>query len=98
MTRTFEIQNVKCVRCAETLIKELSNNFSEVKISLDVEPRQITLELEDSQIEQLILKLRKLGYPLSTDKLNTFQTIITTAKSFVSCAVSKIENSKNKRK
>ncbi len=98
MERTFEIQNVKCEGCAGTLVKELSNDFSKVTVNLDVEPRQVTLELEDSQLEQLILKLRNLGYPLTTDKLNTFQTMRTTTKSFISCATGKIDNIKEENK
>ncbi len=94
MIRTFEVQNVKCKGCANTLVDGLSNDFSNVAIDLSVKPRKITLELEDSQLEKLILKLRSLGYPLVTDDLTTFQTVITTAKSFVSCAIGKIEGKK----
>ncbi len=95
MIRTFEVQNVKCGGCAGTLMKELSKDFSQVQVNLDVEPRQITLDIEESQLEKLILKLRSLGYPLTTDNLTTFQTVSTTAKSFVSCAIGKIDNIKS---
>ena len=94
MKRTFEVQNVKCQGCAGTLTKELSKNFTNVKVNLDVEPRKVTLDIEESQLEDLILKLRNLGYPLITDELSTFQTVTTTAKNFVSCAIGKIDNIK----
>ena len=97
MKQTFEVQNVKCGGCAGTLIKELSKDFTDVKVNLDVEPRKVTLNIEESQLEDLMLKLRNLGYPLITDKLSTLQTVTTTAKSFVSCAIGKIDNIKEEK-
>ncbi|MBD3789590.1 MAG: heavy-metal-associated domain-containing protein [Campylobacterales bacterium] len=95
MKQTFEIRNVKCGGCAATLKKELAKEFGEIEVNLEVEPRQITLEIEDEKIESLKFKLRSLGYPLTSDTLTTFQNIGTTAKSFVSCAIGKMENDKS---
>jgi copper chaperone CopZ len=97
MIQTLEVQNVKCQGCAGTLTKSLLEAFGEVTVNLDVEPREITLDIEDERMQDLKLALRKLGYPLSTDELSTFQTASTTAKSFVSCAISKIDNSLEKK-
>lgn len=91
MQQTFEVLNVKCGGCANTLIKSLADDFGEVKVDLECEPRKITLNVEDDQMEKLKLKLRSLGYPLTTDELNTLQTVTTTAKSFVSCAIGKMD-------
>jgi copper chaperone CopZ len=91
MKKTFQVKNVKCGGCAGTLTKALSDAFGEVDVNLEVEPREITLEIEDNQLEVLKLALRKLGYPLCTDNLTQFQTVTTTAKSFVSCAIGKMD-------
>jgi hypothetical protein len=56
---------------------------------LEVNPRKITLDIEEERIDELKLKLRSLGYPLTTDELSGFNKVATTAKSFVSCAVGK---------
>ena len=96
MIKTLSVHNVKCEGCAGTLTKSLLDAFGEVTVNLDVEPREITLDIEDDKIEDLKLALRKLGYPLTDDKLSTFQTASTTAKSFVSCAIGKIDNSLEK--
>ena len=93
MKQTFKVNNVKCSGCSGTLIKSLKENFGEVIVNLEVEPREITLDIENDKIEDLKLKLRSLGYPFTTDELTTFQTVSTTAKSFVSCAVGKIKHS-----
>ncbi len=90
--RTLEVLNVKCGGCAGTLKKALLSKFGEMEVDLEVTPRKITLDIEESQLEDLKLALRKLGYPLVSDNLNTFQSVSTTAKSFVSCAIGKIDN------
>lgn len=94
MKQTFEVKNVKCGGCANTLKKSLLEDFGEVEVDLEVEPRKITLEIAEEKMEALKLKLRSLGYPLMSDNLNTFQTVGTTAKSFVSCAIGKMDEKK----
>lgn len=91
MQQTFEVLNVKCGGCANTLIKSLADDFGEVNVDLECEPRKITLNIEEYQIEKLKLILRDLGYPLTTDELSTMQTFTTSAKSFVSCAIGKMD-------
>ena len=96
MKQTFEVYNVKCGGCANTLIKSLKDEFGEVVVDLEVNPRKITLDIEDDRIETLKLKLRNLGYPFSTDELSGFEKAATTAKSFVSCAIGKFDVAINK--
>jgi copper chaperone CopZ len=90
--QTFQVLNVKCGGCANTLKKSLLEEFGEVEVNLEVMPREITLKIEENQIESLKSKLKTLGYPLSSDELNTIEKITTTAKSFVSCAIGKMDN------
>lgn len=89
MQQIFEVQNVKCGGCANTLITALKEEFGDVTVDLEVNPRKITLDIEDNKKEDLKLKLRSLGYPLTSDELSCFDKAATTAKSFVSCAVGK---------
>lgn len=89
MQQIFEVQNVKCGGCANTLITALKEEFGDVTVDLEVNPRKITLDIEDNKKENLKLKLRSLGYPLTSDELSGFDKAATTAKSFVSCAVGK---------
>lgn len=89
MKQTLEVHNVKCGGCANTLINSLKEEFGEVTVDLEVHPRKISLDIEDSKLEELKLKLRGLGYPLTSDELSGFDKAATTAKSFVSCAVGK---------
>lgn len=90
MKQTFEVLNVKCGGCANTLKTALQKEFGEVEVDLEIEPRRITLDVEDSDIPELRKKLIKLGYPMSDEDLSKIKEFSTTAKSFVSCAVGKM--------
>ncbi len=90
MLQTFEVLNVKCGGCANTLTKSLSKEFGEVTVDLEAEPRKITLDIDEGRMEELKVALRGLGYPLVSDELNTIDSIKASAKSFVSCAIGKM--------
>ncbi len=90
MKQTFEVINVKCGGCANTLKNALKKDFGEVEVNLDIEPRQITLDIEENSLPALRKKLKSLGYPMSDEDLSTIEGFSTTAKSFVSCAVGKM--------
>ena len=91
MKKIFQVENVKCGGCAATLKKKLEPLFGEIEVNLEKEPREITLEIAADQIETLQAELRSLGYPLSTDELGFIDNTTAKVKSFVSCAVGKIE-------
>ena len=92
MQRTYQVENVKCGGCASTLKSKLRETFGKVEVNLETMPREITLELEEEHLQELRTALRGLGYPMSDEKLNLFETGSTKAKSFVSCAVGKVDN------
>ncbi len=91
MLQTFEIENVKCSGCAHTLKSKLKDEFGAVEVNLDIFPRQITLDIDESRVPMLGEALKKIGYPMSSDELGIIDGITTKAKSFVSCAIGKIE-------
>lgn len=89
--QTFEVLNVKCEGCAATLKKKLFEEFGRVEVDLEKEPRQITLEIADEQIDVLRGALKKMGYPMASEKMGFVEANSAKAKSFVSCAIGKIE-------
>ena len=90
MQQTFEVLNVKCGGCANTLTTKLAEEFGEVAVNLEVEPRQITLDIQEANIPALREALKGLGYPMSDEDLSAVEGFTTSAKSFVSCAVGKM--------
>jgi len=92
MKQTYEVENVKCGGCANTLKSKLKSTFGDVEVDLEVMPRKITLDIEETQFQDLKTQLRNLGYPLTTDDLSTLQNVGAKAKSFVSCAIGKMDS------
>ncbi len=93
MVREFKVLNVKCAGCAGTVKKALKEEFGKVDVNLEVEPRIITLVTDKNfNEENLRKKMKKLGYPFEDEELGTFEEIGTKAKSFVSCAIGKMDS------
>ncbi len=90
MKRVFEVMNVKCGGCANTLKTKLEPIFGPVEVDLEMMPRKITVQIDDEQIDELRVQLRKLGYPMVDEDLGIFEAGTAKAKSFVSCAVGKM--------
>ena len=92
MKQTFEVINVKCGGCASTLTEKLKDEFGTVEVNLEVEPRQITVDIEENQLDDLAATLKKLGYPLVSEEMGFVDSTAAKAKSFVSCAVGKMNS------
>ena len=88
--QSFEVLNVKCGGCANTLTSSLEKEFGLIEVDLEVEPRVITLDIEEENIPQLRVELKRLGYPMSDEDLTKFDAFSTNAKSYVSCAIGKM--------
>ncbi len=89
---SFEVLNVKCGGCASTLKKKLKPLFGEVEVDLDVMPRKITLDIKEEDIPALAKELKALGYPLLGEDMSSLEEVKAKAKSFVSCAIGKMDS------
>ena len=88
MTTEIVIENLKCGGCAATIKKGLLSleNISEVSVDVENSIVSVTSKIENLKI--IKEKLSKLGYPEMGDK----NTVLHKAKSFVSCAVGRIDS------
>ncbi len=85
----IEIQNLKCQGCANTIIKGLGALEGVTEIKVDLDKSKITFKAVNSQrIEIVKKKLSKLGYP----ELKANNTTLHKAKSFVSCAIGRLND------
>ncbi|HRF56354.1 MAG TPA: heavy metal-associated domain-containing protein [Campylobacterales bacterium] len=85
MKHTYEVQNIRCGGCANTINKALSAEFEDVEI--DVMSKKVTVEIKnESEISKGAEMLKKLGYPLIGEESG----MLDKAKSFVSCAIGKM--------
>jgi copper chaperone CopZ len=98
MLRSFEVANVKCGACANTIIKHLTEaGFEEVSVDLLCEPRKVTSVIKNAVHEaQFREMLTKLGYPMADEDHSVLRNVGLKAKSFISCATGKFELSRDK--
>lgn len=92
MLSVFEVSNIRCSGCANTIVKALSEEgFEEVSVDLSCEPRKVTAKVPDeARLALFKSTLIKLGYPLSHSSIGLVENTVLKAKSFVSCAIGKI--------
>lgn len=89
MYTVIEIQNLKCGGCANTIDSKLSvvEDISELNINNENHTVSFTYTSEDTLHKAKDI-LCKIGYPIIGDE----NKITTKAKSFVSCAIGRINN------
>lgn len=80
------IENLKCGGCSNTIINGLKAIESVKEVKVDVEKSLVTLNTTEASLILVKEKLSKLGYP----EMGSENTVLHKAKSFVSCAVGKI--------
>jgi copper chaperone len=88
MTTKIQIENLKCGGCAATIKKGLLTLDTNSQIEIDIEKSIVAITSEKDNVEEIKLKLSKLGYPEVGDK----NTVLHKAKSFVSCAVGRMDS------
>jgi copper chaperone len=86
---TFEIQNLKCHGCTHTITIKLSDLEGIKDVVVNHTACTVSFLYDDGTALTLAkILLYKLGYPIVGDK----NLITTKAKSFVSCAVGRINS------
>jgi copper chaperone len=88
MKTDIQIENLKCGGCAATIKKGILAIEGVNEVYINVEESVVSITSENDNLEVIKLKLSKLGYPEVGDK----NTIVHKAKSFVSCAVGRIDS------
>lgn len=84
------VDNIKCGGCAGSITKKLTAVFDTDKINIDIEQGIVTIDLDASKKSELAKVLLDLGYP-ETDSIHGFDSAKAKAKSFVSCAIGKMD-------
>jgi len=85
---TIYVENLKCGGCANTINKAISKFSGVQQVNVDAVESRIDIETDDSEDQILAIKqkLVNLGYP----EAGTQNTIVTAAKSYVSCAIGRM--------
>ena len=87
MNTSIVVQNLKCNGCANTIHSKLSHIQAISNINIDIENNKISFDfIAQEDILKVKKTLKTLGYP-SIDETNS---VVSKAKSFVSCASGKL--------
>lgn len=87
MKTELVVQNLKCGGCVHTITSKISELNAIDNVEVNVENSTINFIYEnDDDLNVVIDKLLALGYPVKGDK----NSVVSKAKSFVSCATGKI--------
>lgn len=87
MEQEIYIENLKCGGCANTIVNGLSNIKGVDNVVVNVEKSLVTLVSNEATLSLVKEKLSKLGYP----EVGADNTVLHKAKSFVSCAVGRVQ-------
>lgn len=87
MITTFTIQNLKCGGCAHTITTKISEieNISDVVVNVENDTVNFSHNTPEDA-SNVKSKLSALGYPIEGDS----NSVVSKAKSFVSCATGKM--------
>jgi len=89
MTSVIPIQNLKCGGYANTIISKLKKIPTITNVSVSVESSSVSFDaLKREDIATVKSELKSIGYP-SLDEDNS---VLSKAKSFVSCATGKLSD------
>jgi copper chaperone CopZ len=84
------VENIKCGGCAGTITKKLNTKFNTDSTEVNIEQGTINIDVEDTKRDEVAKILLNLGYP-ETDSVHGFGSAKAKAKSFVSCAIGKMD-------
>ena len=94
MKHNFQVENIRCGGCANTITKKLREINGVMDVHVNVEDKRVIVTTEsetDNKVHQILgEKLVKLGYPeVGTIGSNNLKA---KATSVVSCAIGKVSN------
>ena len=91
MTYQIKVENIKCGGCASTIRSKLEAMEGVDNIDVDIEAGIVSVSGSEDQREAVAARLLKLGYPES-GTAEGIAAATAKAKSFVSCAVGRINS------
>lgn len=62
--RKFAVENVKCENCAKLIKNALRDEFGEVEVDLNAQPRVLSLNVDETKISALKNALDELNFSI----------------------------------
>jgi copper chaperone len=89
MKLLFEVENIKCGGCANTIQTQLRRDARISDVAVDIERGTVTLEAAANARADTAATLARLGYP-EKGSVEGLRAAAAKAKSVVSCAVGRL--------
>ena len=87
----IQVENIKCGGCAGTIKKNILNDSRVEAVDVDIEQVIVVIDSKEVARADYSAALLKMGYP-QTGTTEGIAAVKAKAKSFVSCAVGKVDN------
>jgi copper chaperone len=91
MSYTISVENIKCEGCASSIRSKLTDLDLATSVDVNVESGEVTVEGDPAHRDTAVSALLTMGYP-ETGSVEGLKAAAAKAKSFVSCAVGRIDN------
>jgi len=89
------VENIKCGGCAGSIKKKLLTDTRVESVDVDIEQGIVAIEATENASNDFSAMLLKMGYPES-GTAEGIEAAKAKAKSFVSCAIGRVDNMVNK--
>ncbi len=91
----FDVENIKCGGCAGTIKKKLMEDKRISHVGVNIEQGMVIIDADTDASEDWRSALLKMGYP-EKGSAEGIAAAKARAKSFVSCAVGRVDQAMNK--
>ena len=91
MELQFEVENVKCGGCANTIETALRADPRLKSVAVDLSRHTVTVEAAADVRHDVATTLARLGYP-EKGSVEGLKSVAVVAKSFVSCAIGRLSD------
>ena len=91
MSYTIAVENIKCNGCANSIRSKLTEQKLVQTVEVDIEQGEVHVEGNPEWRNQVAMALAKMGYP-EVGSVEGMKAAAAKAKSFVSCAIGRIDN------
>jgi copper chaperone len=87
-----KVENIKCGGCASTIRSKITDEIGVDDVEVNIDDGVVTIQGDENHRDSVVARLAQLGYP-EVGSVEGMKAATAKAKSFVSCAIGRIENS-----
>ncbi|NQY24039.1 MAG: heavy-metal-associated domain-containing protein [Campylobacteraceae bacterium] len=64
MKKTFKAENISCQNCANLIKGSLQDDFGEISVNLETNPKEVSLDIEASKEEEFKSEMADIGFKI----------------------------------